>query len=336
MHEHHRNRPRNTPRPALRACVYRRCHSAKSARNQIFPLQTEEDIYICTLNPHMAGVYVYSADYDTAQCGYSYKRPERRESPDVYRQSLEMQFANCEQEEEAHPKPKVQDFISPAKRMSGKISDRAKRKIRTRVKNWAETLFKFKYNHFQLLSTDSITADPIRTTTQRRETKTAPDELQELLRDPKRRAFIRRRPVFLTLTLSSEQIHEDKEIRRRCLTPFVADLQRLHGVVNYVHVSEKQENGNIHFHLIIDNFIWKDDVRKLWNKHQDALGYVTRFAQKHGHRMPPSTEIEAVKGTKGATHYITKYITKAEGAPQSGRVWGMSDSLREYDRVKIS
>ena len=72
-------------------------------------------------------------------------------------------------------------------------------------------------------------------------------------RNKKTENYVRDRGLyFLTLTLPSEQIHNDKEVKRKCLNWYLITLQRKHHIKNYIWVSEKQKNGNIHFHLCID------------------------------------------------------------------------------------
>ena len=64
-----------------------------------------------------------------------------------------------------------------------------------------------------------------------------------------------RLPVFVTLTLPSVQRHEDNVIKQQILKPFIEELKERYGVKYYFWKAEIQENGNIHFHLIIDHYI---------------------------------------------------------------------------------
>lgn len=145
-----------------------------------------------------------------------------------------------------------------------------------------------------------------------------------------RKDIKRRRLVFLTLTLPSEQQHSDKEIKRKCLNDFLTRMRYDYDNFYYLWVAETQDNGNIHFHLILDVYIDKDKVRKIWNECTETLGYVTEFEKKHGHRNPPSTFIEAVHDPEALKYYLTKYITKAQSVRKiDGRVWGCSKVLTE-------
>ena len=68
--------------------------------------------------------------------------------------------------------------------------------------------------------------------------------------------------TFVTLTLSAEQMHSDLEVRRKMVIPFVQKLIRKHDVWHYFFVCEKQENGNIHIHLLIDSYIHHTALRE--------------------------------------------------------------------------
>ncbi|GAH42212.1 unnamed protein product, partial [marine sediment metagenome] len=47
----------------------------------------------------------------------------------------------------------------------------------------------------------------------------------------------------------------------------------------YLWKAEKQKNGRIHFHIITDKFIPWNELRNVWNKHQQTLGYVTGYRE---------------------------------------------------------
>lgn len=181
-------------------------------------------------------------------------------------------------------------------------------------------------------------------------------------------------PVFLTVTLPSDQVHSDREINRACLQPFLQYLRRHHGIEQYFWRAEAQENGRVHFHILTDRYIRAEDLQHAWNKHVNALGYVDRYFEKTGEANPPSTEIHRIRDKvrdpktgklktvdpvsylvdyvldvpqpddtestlpedqQGPRKLIGKYRDKEgkvctfETRAIEGRVWGMSDGLRE-------
>lgn len=144
-----------------------------------------------------------------------------------------------------------------------------------------------------------------------------------------------RNHTFVTLTLSSRQIHCDKTIKREVLNHFIIYLQREFKIRNYVWKAELQENGNIHYHMITDKFIPWRKLRDIWNAAQNRLLYVDMFE----HDDPNSTDIHSLKKIKNVTAYVGKYMSKkiVPDKPESvtsivtrpicGHVWGRSDGL---------
>lgn len=92
----------------------------------------------------------------------------------------------------------------------------------------------------------------------------------------KKRTF---RLNFITLDLSSDQAHTDQEIKRQILHPFLLEARRKWNINLYLWKAEKQEIGRIHFHIITDKFIPWNELRNVWNKHQQTLGYVTGYRE---------------------------------------------------------
>jgi len=83
--------------------------------------------------------------------------------------------------------------------------------------------------------------------------------------------------AFITLTLSSKQIHSDNVIKNKLLNQFLIELYYKFKVSNYVWRAEKQANGSIHFHILINKFIPWSEIRNCWNRIQNKLGYVDRY-----------------------------------------------------------
>ena len=115
---------------------------------------------------------------------------------------------------------------------------------------------------------------------------------------------------FLTLTLPSDQVHSDNEIGRRCLTPFIQQLKRIYGVESYFWCAQPQENGNIHFHLLIDRWVDKDGVNDYWNVATDHLGYLSRSIASGGSHRPPSTNIKSCPKDMSLVKYVMKYVSR--------------------------
>jgi hypothetical protein len=173
--------------------------------------------------------------------------------------------------------------------------------------------------------------------------------------------FLKFKLNFVTLTLSSPQIHSDNEIKCTCLQPFINSLRQKWNVQNYVWRSEKQKNGSLHFHLITDRFIPWSSLRDVWNRCQEKLGYCTRYRENqiiwhrdgfhfrpelaakwdraaqfkaykagllHDWHNPNSSDVHSLRLITNVRAYMVKYITKAsQGQNIEGRLWGCSSNL---------
>ena len=126
---------------------------------------------------------------------------------------------------------------------------------------------------------------------------------------------------FITLTLSSRQIHTDQEIKSIVLHRFIDYIQKVYKVKHYVWKAERQKNGNVHFHLVIDKFIGYEVIRSKWNEYQDLLGYVNRYyVDKSINGLVPdslaeyysvnSTDVHSVRKIKDLKRYLIKYMIK--------------------------
>jgi len=150
-----------------------------------------------------------------------------------------------------------------------------------------------------------------------------------------------RRLTFATLTLSQPQFTTDKEIKRKMLNRMLIELQRYHGVKYFFWRAEKQKNGNIHFHLILDAYVSNRDLQQRWNEIQAQNGYMDKYFQKHQHYAAPSTEIHAISDTVNSINYVMKYVSKepddyeAKHLKVEGRIWGCSDELKRLKPYEV-
>jgi hypothetical protein len=136
---------------------------------------------------------------------------------------------------------------------------------------------------------------------------------------------------FMTLTLSSEQIHDDNTIKREILQPFLDRLRHRYPGLRFIWKAEPQQKGNIHFHITIDQYIHHTEVRSMWNACQENLGYITTFAAKFGHYNPNSTDIHSIKKIRNLSAYMGKYMAKKSKVRlMEGRVWSCSSNLSTF------
>ncbi len=171
--------------------------------------------------------------------------------------------------------------------------------------------------------------------------------------------------AFVTLTLPSTQIHPDNEIKASCLNQFLIEIKARCKVRRYVWRAEKQKNGNIHFHIVIDQFIPHQLIRDIWNRICEKLGYVSRYREemKRWHtggfhvrkdllhrwsyksqvrayhagvvsdwNSPNSTDIHSIRKIINLKAYIVKYMTKEKAID---RATGEIDDLQAQQGGRI-
>ena len=148
---------------------------------------------------------------------------------------------------------------------------------------------------------------------------------------------------FITLTLPAKQKHAHSEVTKRCLNLFFSNLRKTFGLSNYIWRAELQENGNIHYHVVIDVYIHYLAIRKYWNLALAKLGYLTLYANRfkdlsfeeykeirikggqtdikkirkayrYGNSThwlsPNTTDVHKTRNIKNVIGYICKYLTK--------------------------
>jgi len=116
---------------------------------------------------------------------------------------------------------------------------------------------------------------------------------------------------FVTLTLPCAQGNvSDKEIKKRCLDPWLKSMRYRYKLCSYVWRCERQFNGNLHFHVTTDTYLPYDEIRNIWNIQLEKLGYIDKFEEKHGNRHPNSTDVHSVNKIRNIAAYMVKYMSK--------------------------
>lgn len=145
-------------------------------------------------------------------------------------------------------------------------------------------------------------------------------------------------PRFVTLTLPEKQIEDDKAFKRKYLERFIQELKRQCGVKYYFWKAEPQQNGNIHFHFLIDRYIDKHKLQRLWC--HIIKPYVVRWQKRIGDetRLPPATKIEQIRSMKKLGEYAVKYCLKDNEDGKRGirgRIWGASRELKALKGLEL-
>lgn len=142
------------------------------------------------------------------------------------------------------------------------------------------------------------------------------------------------RVCFITLTLSSPQMHDDKAIKRNMLNQFIVVAKRRWSMSNYVWRAEPQKNGNIHFHILTDVYLPHKELREVWNNIQYSNGYVNEAMLS---KNPNSTDIHSLKTIGNVAAYVSKYCTKEDETRRKieGKIYGVSDGLNRVKACQI-
>jgi hypothetical protein len=137
--------------------------------------------------------------------------------------------------------------------------------------------------------------------------------------------------------------YSDKFIKHDLLNHFLTLLRRECGVNAYVWRAEAQANGNIHFHISTNKFVYLADVRAMWNRVLSKTDMLARYHEKFcdmsyeqykayrnksGRKKnaellkayrcgvksdwysPNDTDIHAVYKVKNLAAYLAEYFTK--------------------------
>ncbi len=115
---------------------------------------------------------------------------------------------------------------------------------------------------------------------------------------------------FITLTLSSPQVHSDQFIKKNMLNQFLIELNQKYKCENYLWRAESQKSGRIHFHIVSDVFVPWEEMRNNWNRIQNKYGYIDRYTAKTGKQNPNSTDVHSIKNIKDLPAYLAKYCNK--------------------------
>lgn len=133
--------------------------------------------------------------------------------------------------------------------------------------------------------------------------------------------------AFVTLTLphSSESIGlNDQDVKRQCLNRFTQYLRRKGA--KYLWKAEAQANGNIHFHIVTDQFLPVRAANAVWGRCLLDAGFKVDQQNFNGLDIDQARNYEAV----GA--YMAKYFSSKQKdekrRPIAGKLWGCSASLR--------
>lgn len=137
--------------------------------------------------------------------------------------------------------------------------------------------------------------------------------------------------------------YSDKWIKSELLNQFLTELRQKYKGVYYVWKAETQANGNIHFHVTMNKYIYLGDLRNIWNRilsksnmindyqrkfskmsFEEYYQYRNRFRSvsekvclkayekgcSENWENPNSTDVHSVKNIHDIAAYLCKYFAK--------------------------
>jgi len=138
-----------------------------------------------------------------------------------------------------------------------------------------------------------------------------------------RRGFNKPTLAFVTLTYPNVTLPSHKDCKRLHLNTFLIQLKRLYNNVDYLWRCELQQNGNIHFHILLTRFISKRWLNQQWYRILRRFGIYDSDLTKEQISKLPATNVAACRSALGVRNYLLKYITKnSEDSAPAGRQWG--------------
>lgn len=175
---------------------------------------------------------------------------------------------------------------------------------------------------------------------------------------------------FITLTVPTTNHNiSDESMKKKVLHAFLNNMVKNYGMKSYVWKIERNENGNIHFHITTDIFIDHSILRKVWNNVLSTFGILQEYTSKfekmtyneykfvrqsqgeedeeiiqRGYKYgtstkwsnPNTTDIHNVRNVKNLAAYISNYMAKKEvdRSGINGRLWGCSHNLSNASNLK--
>lgn len=144
-----------------------------------------------------------------------------------------------------------------------------------------------------------------------------------------------RKPTFVTLTLPAQQQHDDKFIKEKMLCDrFIKAAFRHWKIQNYFWRAEPQANGNIHFHLLFDDWVEWQKVRGEWNSICNSFGYIEAYRQNqlaaHPNGFQYNPSINNGSRQKQWNAYRMKE-SRAGKQPLSIRAWDEMKQREAYE-----
>lgn len=131
---------------------------------------------------------------------------------------------------------------------------------------------------------------------------------------------------FATVTIPPDFYLSDKEIHQTIFKPFIRVLQEKYDLSEYIWKAETQDNGRLHYHITINQWVHWFIINREWRKQIQKHGY--NYGDEK--RKRAATEIHSVHKVKNLGAYLCKYLSKND-------VWKKStpkEIIKKYEKME--
>lgn len=122
---------------------------------------------------------------------------------------------------------------------------------------------------------------------------------------------ISHRLSYITLTISDNIPITLKEAYNKGLIPFLQWLRRTQKVTTYIWKVERQQRGQLHYHITTPSWIHYQEIRDKWNNIQRQNDWMKEYTEATGSTDPNSTDIHSVRSIKNLSGYMIKEFVKS-------------------------
>lgn len=113
---------------------------------------------------------------------------------------------------------------------------------------------------------------------------------------------------FITLKITNQENVTARLAYDNCFSHFLDWLTRTNGTKLYVWKLEKEQRGQVHYHITTPDFIDYRLIRKKWNSLLRKAGYLDEYAKENGHYDANSTDIHEVNNVTNLGPYLVKAL----------------------------
>lgn len=128
---------------------------------------------------------------------------------------------------------------------------------------------------------------------------------------------------FITLKITADKVLSAREAYDNCFSHFLDWLKRT--ATNnqnplYVWKLEPQADGQVHYHITTPEWINCRKIKDKWNAILRKAGYLTKYAQEHGHYNANSTDVHQVNDVQNLSSYMVKALTDCIAAAEKIKI----------------